>query len=140
MLFNKKFVIISLAFLLSVVAVFQNCLPTEAQFKLENDSQKLDFLKLEIDAILAQDYCIEDSECESHPFGFKACGGPATYLVSSINNHPDELRTLIEEYNAAERDFCQLNGCMSNCAYLMPPEKLYCVNNRCSLEESAPRP
>ncbi|MDZ4660497.1 MAG: hypothetical protein SGJ18_02640 [Pseudomonadota bacterium] len=117
---------------------FQGCIPS--QITLTDGSsaaaniEKLYKLEEKINDILVQDYCSIAGDCEAYPFGSKACGGPKSYIVNSVNNRGSELQTLVEEYNSIEAELNEFSGAISTCEYLMPPQNIKCVQNKCTLD------
>jgi len=61
--------------------------------------------------------------------GVKACGGPSEYIA-----FPKELKAEILEkidaYTQKQMEYNQQNPMMSDCALVMPPTALECVNGK----------
>lgn len=69
----------------------------------------------------------DETRCRTIAFGHALCGGPAIYLVYSIEHTDEErLRSLIEKYNdlSEERDnlLSRRDGVSGTCSIVMPPE------------------
>jgi hypothetical protein len=63
------------------------------------------------------------SSCRTIAFGSKACGGPQSYIVYSVETTNEEkLRSLVETYNAEEKARNQQTGAVSDCSLVQPPE------------------
>lgn len=75
--------------------------------------------------------CDSVDQCRSVAIGQKACGGPATYLVYSINgNGSDQLESLANRHRKLSRQYNKVTQAMSDCAVVMPP-MLACVKGQC---------
>lgn len=69
--------------------------------------------------------------CNFIAFGSKACGGPKEYLLFSSKINQPQLEKMVAEYNEMERQFNIQTNAVSDCAMLMPPNKIECVNGKC---------
>ena len=75
--------------------------------------------------------CSADSDCQFFAFGHKACGGPASYIItSSVNQHFAEIRSLAALSEVLGFRYNRDNGLPSNCMAIMPPN-VECSENRC---------
>ena len=119
--------------------MFQNCAPSNYQVRLSDknltatSNTDLQLLEAKINDLVNQHYCAAPEDCEALPFGTKACGGPKSYITNSTNNHRSELHTLVEEYNFLDAQYNSSNNVISTCEYLMPPQDLKCIQNKCAL-------
>lgn len=75
--------------------------------------------------------CNEASECSVIPMGSKPCGGPTSYIVTSVNHrYLSDIEELASKVSEKEKDFNQRYGRISNCSILYPPE-VKCLENKC---------
>lgn len=136
---NKKSFLnlfLALTFMSATWLSFQNCAdkfqPTENS---EGDGGtvvfKMQELEQKIEDMLSSDSCQSDNECKYMALGEKACGGPKSYIYFSSRMDGSELPTLVAEYNEAEKKWNSENSVVSDCMYVMPPEALMCVDNKC---------
>jgi hypothetical protein len=71
--------------------------------------------------------------CSFIGFGSKACGGPNEYLVFPNNVDLSHLKGMVAVYNDLENLYNVQNNVISNCMYVMPPNKVGCVNGVCTI-------
>ena len=75
--------------------------------------------------------CSADSDCRYFAFGNKACGGPATYIITStVNQHFTEIRSLAALSEVLGFRYNRDNGGFSNCRPV-PPPNMECSENKC---------
>ena len=85
----------------------------------------------QIQTLVADKSCLEDADCASIGYGAKACGGPRSYLIYSLQRtNVDELTELVEGYNTLQSEDQRDSAVFGTCEYLMPPE-LACLEYRC---------
>ena len=70
-------------------------------------------------------------DCAYIAFGSKPCGGPWSYLVYSISIDVDLLKSKVKQYNKMEDEYNRKHGIASDCAIVLPPTSLNCVNDKC---------
>ena len=76
--------------------------------------------------------CKQASECSIIPMGSKPCGGPTSYVVTSVNHrYLSDIEELASKVSEKEKDFNERYGRISNCSILYPPE-VKCLENKCS--------
>jgi hypothetical protein len=81
--------------------------------------------------------CTQNSQCLTMGVGYKACGGPESYLVYSTQTATKEsLTPSFERYNQARKAQIQASGRVSNCM-LTPDPGAQCIQQRCALAASS---
>lgn len=75
--------------------------------------------------------CNENHECRYIGFGSKPCGGPWAYLVYSTSVDTLKLTKLVQKYNQLETTINQDCDRISDCAFVNPPQRLECEENKC---------
>lgn len=98
----------------------------------EDDLAELNNLKEEIELLVNSGVCSGNSDCDSIAFGSKACGGPKAYLAFSSSINVELLQQKVANYNALETAFNQKWGIISDCAVVMPPTSVQCINGKCT--------
>ena len=75
--------------------------------------------------------CTEEGVCKYIGFGSKPCGGHWFYLVfdSSIE---EEVTARVETYNLKEDEFNKKYGIVSDCSMALPPDRVECVDGKCT--------
>lgn len=100
----------------------------------EDLTSQMRALNTEVQALISDKSCSVDSDCASLPYGAKACGGPARYLVySTATLSAAEQQTLTEtatEYSELSRQYNVDNGVISTCDVVVPPS-VGCVSGQC---------
>lgn len=102
----------------------------------ENMEKDRESLQLKLDGIktyIASANCAQDAQCEYIAYGNKACGGPSGYLVFSSNLNVEELEELIADYTQAEKEFNAKYNQISDCAIVLPPENIECIEGKCEI-------
>jgi hypothetical protein len=107
-------------------------------YELIKESEKvtvaeLEAKKQEIIAYINSFTCSESLGCSFIGFGSKACGGPNEYLVFANNVDLSHLKGMVTVYNDLENLYNVQNNVISNCMYVMPPNKVGCVNEVCTI-------
>ena len=98
----------------------------------EEDLAELNALQEEIELLIDSGICSENTSCDYIAFGSKACGGPKAYLVFSTSIDKTLLQQKVATYNALENAYNQKWGIISDCAYLLPPNEVTCINGKCT--------
>jgi len=98
----------------------------------EEDLAELTALHEDIELIIDSGICSENASCDYIAFGSKACGGPKTYLVYSTSIDTELLKQKVATYNALENAYNKKWGVISDCAYVLPPNKVTCINGKCT--------
>ena len=76
----------------------------------------------EIQALIGDAKASDVQQCRRVAFGYKACGGPASYLIYSVQGLDETLLLKkVSEYNALDQAEAQRTGLMSNCAMVLEP-------------------
>jgi hypothetical protein len=116
---------------IALLAIVFGC-TNNTEFSKEEDLAELNALHEEIELLVDSGACSENSNCDYIAFGSKACGGPKTYLVFSSSINVELLQQKVATYNALENSFNKRWGIISDCAYLLPPKSVECVNGKCT--------
>jgi hypothetical protein len=124
---------------LIMVVGFQNCgqsgmtsatsLNPSSQNSLDKDLQNM---RLLIDSLNQEDLsCAQDSDCEAMPIGWRACGGPSTYIIASrMAAQHDQLVSLADLYKQKVQAQLAATNAVGTCITVLPPEP-HCVQNAC---------
>ena len=88
--------------------------------------------KNEIKEYIASFPCDESIGCNSIAFGSIPCGGPWEYLVFSNAVDLTFLENEVELYNEMEHQFNINTGATSDCAVVLPPTEIGCVDGVCA--------
>jgi hypothetical protein len=97
----------------------------------ERDQRRLEQLRAEIDALVGQAACADESECRYIGLGAKPCGGVWEFLIYSVSSvDTTALRQKVEEYNAFEARMNRRYGYVSDCSLAAVPT-LGCVAGQC---------
>ncbi len=84
-----------------------------------------------IKSLITNTSCSENSQCGFVGLGHKPCGGHWEYLVYSSNNDTKLLLEQVAIYNLKEEAYNRKWNVVSDCAYVMPPIRVDCINNKC---------
>ena len=98
----------------------------------EEDLAELTALQEEIELLIDSGICSENASCNYIAFGSKACGGPKAYLVYSTSIDTVLLQQNAATYNALENAYNKKWEIISDCAYLLPPNEVTCINGKCT--------
>lgn len=91
--------------------------------------QMLNAKKAEVMTLINNSLCT--GSCNYIAFGSKPCGGPREYLLFSDAVNLQELQLLVTQYNEMERQFNIQTNAVSDCAMVLPPNTVDCVNGTC---------
>jgi hypothetical protein len=69
--------------------------------------------------------------CNYIAFGSKPCGGPREFLLFSSNINLDQLQQMVTEYNELDYQNNINTNAVSDCAVVLPPNTVDCVNGDC---------
>ena len=116
---------------IALLAIVFGC-TNNTEFTKEEDLAELAALQEEIELLVDSGVCSENSDCDYIAFGSKACGGPKTYLAFSTSINVQLLQQKVATYNALENSFNKKWGIISDCAYLLPPKSVQCINGKCT--------
>ena len=116
-----------LTILLFIIALFIGCQKDDSPEELQ---EELNRRKQSILGLIASATC-NDSGCAYIGFGAKPCGGPLDYLLYPISMDTVELQTMVMDYNRLNRELNQKKGSISDCAFLSPPDTVYCMESSC---------
>ena len=90
----------------------------------------------DVQVLIGEASCTTDEQCKAISMGNKACGGPSFYLpYSTASIDTDALGKLAIEHRELSRQYNQLLGMMSDCAFLTEPA-VACVSQRCEIKQS----
>jgi hypothetical protein len=91
--------------------------------------QMLDAKKAEVMTLINNSSCT--GSCNYIAFGSKPCGGPREYLLFSNAVNLVQLQLLVTQYNEMEHQFNIQTNAVSDCAMVLPPNTVECVNGTC---------
>lgn len=77
--------------------------------------------------------CSNTVGCGYIAFGAKPCGGPREYLVFPNSVNLSVLQDMVNEYNQLDNTYNIEIGAASDCAMVMPPNNVGCVNGNCTI-------
>ncbi|WP_298137828.1 hypothetical protein [Flavobacterium sp.] len=69
--------------------------------------------------------------CNYIAFGSKPCGGPKEYLLFSSSVNLIQLQQMVSEYNEMDHQHNIQTNAISDCAVVLPPNSVECVNGDC---------
>ncbi len=97
----------------------------------EEELQALNLLSEDIELLISEGICSENSDCAYIAFGSKPCGGPWSYLVYSSSIDTILLQQKVEIYNNQENAYNLKWGIISDCSVTLPPNEIGCVEGSC---------
>ena len=87
-----------------------------------DDTTRLARLEREARALVSTAGCDAASSCRTAPVGWRACGGPRTYLVyCAATTDTSALHRKLEELKRAETEYNERTGMVSTCEMRLPP-------------------
>ncbi|WP_457609531.1 hypothetical protein [Lutibacter sp.] len=106
---------------------------TNSEISLEEEERlELNNLKEEIELLVSEGTCTENTTCNFIAFGSKPCGGPWSYLVFDTSINVGLLKEKVAAYNKKEAAFNIKWNIISDCSIVLPPTELACVNGKCT--------
>jgi hypothetical protein len=88
----------------------------------ESDRAAIERLEQEARTLANPAGCAESGQCRAMPVGAKACGGPRYYLLyCPLTTDAAALQRKLDEVRAAEQQFNQTYGMMSDCSFVGEP-------------------
>ncbi len=90
--------------------------------QLENERQEI------LDYINGFD-CTDN--CNYIALGAKPCGGPREYLLFPSSVNLPQLQEMVDGYHELDSLYNIQTGAISDCAVVLPPENIGCVNGDC---------
>ncbi len=121
--------LITLLVLIFVTLSFQCSSSDNSQSSEIITQQMLDAKKAEIMTLINNSSC--SGSCNYIAFGSKPCGGPREYLLFSNAVNIGQLQLLVTQYNEMEHQFNVQTNAISDCAMVLPPNTVECVNGTC---------
>jgi hypothetical protein len=91
--------------------------------------EMLDTKKAEVMSLINSATCT--GACNYIAFGSKPCGGPKEYLLFSSAVNLAQLEDLVTEYNEMEHQFNIQTNAISDCAVVLPPNNIECIDGSC---------
>lgn len=109
----------------STVSAEEQKMPTKPETLKAANQGSSDELKqryAEIKTLIGEAKASDVQQCRKVAFGYKACGGPASYLIYSVQGLDEAvLLNKVNEYNAMAKAEAQRLGLMSDCAMVLEP-------------------
>lgn len=88
----------------------------------QNSRAELTQRYAEIKALIGEAKASDVQQCRKVAFGYKACGGPASYLIYSVAGLDEAvLLKKVAEYNALDEAETHRLGLISDCAMVTEP-------------------
>jgi hypothetical protein len=86
------------------------------------DQAKIARLEREARALAKTSGCKSDAECRTAPVGWRACGGPRSYVTyCAATTDSAALYRKLKALETAEKAYLAKAGMMSTCEFRMPP-------------------
>ena len=96
--------------------------PETIKAAMQGRSDELTQRYAEIKTMIGEAKASEVQQCRKVAFGYKACGGPASYLIYSVQGLDETLLLKkVSEYNALSEAESRRLGLMSDCAIVPEP-------------------
>lgn len=121
-------------FLLSMAFLTIQCADSDTDSGSQNlvvNQPILEAKKAEIIAYINSFDCA--GSCNSIAFGSKPCGGPREYLLFSSAVDVTQLEQMVSEYNEMDHQYNIETNAISDCALVLPPDNLGCLDGNCVL-------
>jgi hypothetical protein len=129
-LLKKRMIRTYLSILLTCMLCAASCEEDDQTTSYEQDVEKLE-LQLEEIRGFAQSLPCERAEHWSYaPYGAKPCGGPWGYIAYSNDIDTDQLFSMIDAYDEANRGFNEKWGLGSDCALEPVPAGVTCEGGK----------
>ena len=116
---------------IALLAIVFSC-SNNSERSQEQEFQELNDLKREIELLIAEGTCTENTNCDFIAFGSKPCGGPWNYLIFSTSINVDLLKEKVATYNQKESIYNNTWGIISDCMAVSPPTSIECINGKCT--------
>src|SRR5688572_24148758 len=98
-----------------------------------DDSQRLEELTRELQALIQPPSCSSVTVCRVIPVGAKPCGGPWRYVAySTVNTDSIKLANVAARLENLESNLNKRTGLSSDCSLVSPPV-LDCVAGTCAV-------
>ena len=117
--------------IITLLAIVLSC-TTNSEISQEEERLELNNLKDEIEQLISEGTCSENTTCDFIAFGSKPCGGPWSFLVYSSSINVDLLKEKVAIYNENETTFNIKWGVISDCSVSLPPISVDCVDGGCT--------
>ncbi len=93
------------------------------------DENTLQALRNEIDELISKTSCNNPNEWRISPMGAKACGGPERYIAYPISIE-SVILDKIDDYTHHQDQYNKENHIMSDCAMVLPPSGIICIEGK----------
>jgi hypothetical protein len=106
-------------------------LPLLAKSEPQTPPSKVADAEKKVHALNKDLSCSTDNDCAVLPFGYKACGGPRSYLIASKKNPQfTKLKAMLVHHSALEKKESDEQGLASTCE--VPNEPFgRCMQSKC---------
>ncbi len=115
---------------IALLAIVLGC-TNDTETTQEEELQALNLLSEDIEQLISEGICSENSDCDFIDFGSKPCGGPWSFLVYSTSIDVALLQQKVAIYNNQENAYNLRWGIISDCSFALPPEEVRCVDGEC---------
>ena len=123
--------ILKISLILLMLQNFQGCDSVEKTNTITHE--QLEQKSQEIVNYINSFTCSETIGCSYIAFGSKPCGGPRIYLVFPNSIDVKILKDMVTKYNEMDRLNNIQTGAVSDCAVVLPPNEIRCVNGICTI-------
>lgn len=120
---------LSLLIVLFRISAFATSESTNVNSHQQSFGNYFDSAVLLLDSNLS---CVSNADCLQIPIGVRACGGPETYILTSIKNkHIESAKALINIGNDLQRNQMKSQGIGGLCS-ISVPNPVACENLICT--------
>ena len=143
---NFKSKLLALAVLFILVSFAQSCsnddnedvfpVPLKEivlEGNLEEDQAKVEELQTDILEIAQSIPCTDADDWKITPLGYKACGGPVSYIAYPRGIDESDFLQLVEVYRLSQKALIEKWGLFSTCEIPAVPKDVECANNQAVL-------
>ena len=116
---------------IALLAIVFSC-SNNSEISQEQELKELNDLKNDIELLIAEGTCNENTNCDFIAFGSKPCGGPWSYLIFSTSINVDLLKEKVATYNQKESIYNNTWGIISDCMAVSQPTSIKCINGKCT--------
>ncbi|WP_404341588.1 hypothetical protein [Pseudoalteromonas mariniglutinosa] len=108
------------------------------RLKAAPDKADITAAQQQLEQLITDPHCDNNSQCKVLAVGRRACGGPSSYIVYSTKmTIQDEVEKLAKHITTLESQYNTANNMMSICQHLTTPQA-QCSNNNCVKIKGSP--
>lgn len=113
-----------------IIFSFTGCEVKDFNITIEEDQQEMSILKKEIDKMSNQFSCNNAIDWKFVAIGTKSCGGAGAYISFSIKIDEATFLKKVALYTQKQNAFNIKWGYISDCALVVTPKSVECVNGK----------